>query len=141
MALKVQRADTWAASLQDKPGSLAGKLKALAKAGANLEFLIARRAPDRPGKGVVFVTPITGGARCRAAKAAGFKRTDSLHTVRVEGPDKAGAGAKIIQALSNAGLNLRGVSAAALNKKFVANFALDTSADAAKAVRVLRALR
>jgi len=36
MALKVQRVDTWAASLEDTPGSLSTKLTALAKAGVNL---------------------------------------------------------------------------------------------------------
>ena len=49
MALKVQRVDTWAASLEDEPGSLAAKLEALSSAGVNLEFVIARRAPDKPG--------------------------------------------------------------------------------------------
>lgn len=140
MALKVQRVDTWAASLEDKPGGLATKLSVLAKAGANLEFVIARRAPDKPGGGVVLVTPITGAARCRAAQEAGFKKTASLHTVRLAGPDKKGEGVRIAQALADQGLNLRGFSAAAINKRFVAHIALDSDTDAAKAVRILRAL-
>jgi hypothetical protein len=140
MALKVQRIDTWAASLKDKPGSLAAKLDALADAGVNLEFVIARRAPEKSGTGVVFVTPIRGVARCQAARQAGFKLTGSLHTLRIEGPDKKGAGARIARALAAQGLNLRGLSAAAINKKFVAHIALDKSADAAKAMRVLRSL-
>jgi hypothetical protein len=82
MALKAQRIDTWAAAIEDKPGSLAAKLDALSSAGVNLQFVIARRAPDKPGKGVVFVTPIQGAARCRAARQAGFKQTDRLHAVQ-----------------------------------------------------------
>ncbi len=140
MALKIQKVDTWAAALEDKPGGLATKLDALAKAGVNLEFLIARRAPDKPGKGVVFVTPISGAAEIRAAKAAGFAKTNSLHTLRVEGADKKGACAKITQKLADGRLNLRGLSAAAINKRFVAHLALDTAANAAKAARVLRAM-
>lgn len=140
MALKIQRVDTWAAPLEDKPGELAAKLKGLAQAGVNLEFVIARRAPDKPGKGVVFVTPIKGAAGTRAARTAGFMKTDSLHTVRIEGADKKGEGTKITQALAEQGLNLRGLSAAAVSKKFIAHLALDTAADAAKAVRILRAL-
>jgi hypothetical protein len=140
MVLKVQRVDTWAASLEDTPGSLAGKLTALAKGGVNLQFVIARRAPDKPGTGVVFVTPIEGAGSRRAAHEAGFQKTDSLHTVQVEGPDKAGRGAAMMTALAEGGLNLRGVSAAAIGKKFVSYFALDTTEDAAKAVRLLRAL-
>lgn len=140
MAFKIERVDTWAASLEDRPGELAAKLKALAQAGVNLEFVIARRAPDKPGEGVVFVTPVKGTAGLRAARTAGFMKTDSLHTLRLEGADKKGEGSKITQALADSGLNLRGLSAAAINKKFVAHLALDTAADAAKAVRILRAI-
>jgi hypothetical protein len=139
MAFKVQRVDTWAAALEDKPGGLATKLQSLAQVGINLEFLISRRT-HRPGKGVVFVTPIRGAAAARAARAAGFIKTDSLHTVRIEGPDAQGLAAGITQALADKGLNLRGCSAAAINKWFVAHISLDTSAIAAKAVRVLEAL-
>jgi len=140
MALKVQRVDTWAASLEDKRGSLAAKLEALSSAGVNLEFVIARRAPDKPGSGVVFVTPIEGAARSRAAREAGFQKTDSLHTVQIHGLDKRGQGAALVRALANGGLNLRGVSAAAIPPKFVAYIALDTPEDAAKAVRLLRSM-
>jgi hypothetical protein len=140
MALTVKRVDTWAAPLEDTPGSLAGKLKALADAGVNLEFVIARRAPDTPGTGVVFATPITGASRVRAAKQAGFEKTTSLHAVRVEGPDKPGRGRSIAEALSEEGLNLRGFSAAAINNRFVAHVAFDAEADAALAARILRRL-
>jgi len=140
MALKVERTDTWAVSIEDRPGGLAEKLQALAAAGMNLEFVIARRSPDKPGTGVVFVTPIKGAAAVRAAKQAGFAKTDSLHTVRVEGPDKKGEGARLTRALADQGLNLRGLSAAAMNKKFVCHIAFDTEADANKAVRLLRKL-
>jgi hypothetical protein len=141
MALKVSRVDTWAAAIVDKPGGLEGKLDALAQAGANLEFVIARRTPEKPGTGVVFVTPIKGAKQAKAAKAAGFRKTQSLNAVRVEGPDKPGQGARIAHALAIAGLNLRGLSAAAIGKRFVAHIALDTPADAAKAMRLLEALK
>lgn len=140
MGLQVKRMDTWAAPLEDIPGSLAGKLKALANAGANLQFIIARRAPDKPGSGVVFVTPIQGAAAVRAAREAGFQKTRSLHTVQVQGPDKPGRAAALMQALAQGGLNLRGVSGAVIGRKFVGYVALDTQTDAAKAARLLRAM-
>ncbi len=140
MAFKVQRVDTWAAPIEDKPGSLAAKLGALAEARVNLGFVIARRRPEKAGQGVVFVTPIQGAAGSRAARRAGFDKTKGLHTVRLEGPDKPGQGAKLTQALKEKGLNLRGLSAAAIGNKFVTYIALDTAADAAKAVRILKAL-
>jgi hypothetical protein len=135
--MKSQRVDTWAASIPDRTGALAGKLKALAQAGVNLEFIVARRVGDHSGKGVVFVTPIKGAKQIGEAGAAGFKKTDSLHTLRIEGTDKAGECSRILTALADKGLNLRGVSAAAISKKFVCYVALDTEADAVKAANVV----
>jgi hypothetical protein len=138
--MKTQRVTTWAAAIEDQPGELAAKLCALAVAGVNLEFLIARRAPDKPGTGVVFITPVEGAKQGRAAKAAGFRKADNLHTVRIEGDDKPGVGARLTQAFADEGLNLRGLSAAAIGNKFVCHVAVDSEADAAKAVRIVRSL-
>ena len=140
MPFKAERVDTWAASIEDKPGSLASKLSALASAGVNLEFVIGRRAPEKPAKGVVFVTPIKGSNGSRVARQAGFEKTNSLHTIRIEGSDKAGQVAKITQALADKGLNVRGLSAAAIGKTFVTHIALDTAANATTAARIIRAL-
>ena len=138
MALNVKQVKVWSASIDDKPGSLAGKLDTLSKAGANLEFVIARRAPDKPGMAVVFVTPLEGDAVIKAAQGAGFAVTDSLHSVRIEGPDERGLGAKLTSALAQAGINLRGISAAAIGNRMVCYLALDSSAEAAKAVDGLK---
>jgi hypothetical protein len=140
MKLKVNRTDTWAATIDDRPGGLADKLAALAAAGANLEFMIARRAPEQRGSGVVFVTPLKGTKQIKAAEAAGFQKSGGLHSLRVEGADKPGMGAKLTSALAEAGINLRGLSAAALGKRYVAYLALDTAQDAAKATAVLKKL-
>jgi len=141
MKLKVTRVDVWAAGILDKPGSLAGKLAPLAAAGANLEFVIARRAPEKPGTGVVFVTPVKGAAQLRAAKRAGFRKARSLHSVRIEGQDRPGLGAKLTGALADARINLRGLSAAAIAKRCVVHVAFDTSADAAKAASILKKIK
>ncbi len=138
--MKAQRVDTWAAAIQDKPGTLAAKLKALSAAGVNLEFVIARRSPEKRGAGVVFVTPVKGPKQSRAAGAAGFKKTKTLHTVRLEGVNKRGQGARLAQALTDKGLNLRGLSAAAIGNKFICHIAVDSEADANKVVRTLSKL-
>ena len=140
MKLKVSRTDVWAAPLEDRPGGLADKLNALAQGGVNLEFIIARRTPERSGQGVVFVTPLKGAKQAKAAESAGFSRTASLHSLRVEGADKRGEGAKLAGALADAGINLRGVSAAAFGKRFVCHLALDSATDATKAAALLRKL-
>ena len=137
MALKVTQTEVWAASIQDKPGGMAEKLEALAKAGAALDFVIARRSPDKPGTGVLFVAPLAGDKAIQAAKAVGFAKSDSLHSVRLEGPDQAGLGARLTRQLAGAGINLRGLSAAAIGDRFVCYLALDSAADAAKATELL----
>ncbi len=138
--MKAQRVDTWAAAIKDKPGTLAAKLKALSAAGVNLEFVIARRSPEKRGAGVVFVTPVKGPKQSRAAGAAGFKKTKTLHTVRLEGINKRGQGARLAQALADEGLNLRGLSAAAIGNKFICHIAVDSEAGANKVVRTLSKL-
>jgi hypothetical protein len=140
MKLNVSRVDVWVAGIEDRPGGLAKKLAALAEAGANLEFVIARRSLEQPGKGVVFVTPVKGAAQSKAATNGGFHRSESLHSVRVEGPDKPGLGAKLTQQLAAAGVNLRGLSAGVIGKRFVLYLAFDTSDDAAKAMRLAKRL-
>lgn len=140
MALKLDRVNTWLARIQDKSGALSKKLTKLADADVNLEFIISRRAPEKPGKGVVFVTPIKGAAQIRAAKKAGFRKSKKLHTLRVEGSDKPGMGAKITAAIAEEGINLRGFSAAAIGKKFVCHIALDKTEDVTIVRRILKKL-
>lgn len=141
MKINVSRTEVWAATIEDRPGGLADKLDALAQAGANLEFVISRRTPEQPGQGVVFVAPLKGARLAKAAGSAGFQRSDSLHSVRVEGTDKPGIGAALSRALAEAGLNLRGFSAAAFGKRFVAYLAFDVAQDAAEAVSVLKKIK
>ncbi|UCG57329.1 MAG: hypothetical protein JSU70_20980 [Phycisphaerales bacterium] len=138
MKMDVTRVDVWAASIKDRPGGLAEKLDALAQAGANLEFVIARRAPEKLGMGVVFVTPIKGASQIKAAKKAGFAKTKSLHALRVAASNKAGLGAKLTAELGDAGLNLRGLSGGAIGKRAVLHLAFDSSADAGRASRLLK---
>jgi len=138
MKLKVSRVPVWAASIKDRPGGLSEKLTTLAEAGANLEFVIARREPEKHGTGVVFLTPVKGAAQIKAANNAGFSKTESLHSVRVEGPDKPGLAAKLTQQLAEADINLRGFSAAVVGKRFILYLAFDSSTDASKAMRLLK---
>ena len=138
MAVEISKVDVWAGEIQDRPGGLAEKLQAVSKAGANLEFVIARRAPDKPGTGVVFMAPLTGAAQTEAAAGVGLSKAASLRSVRIEGPDQPGLGAKTAQALADAGINMRGLSAAAIGARCVVYFAFDSDADADKASKVLQ---
>jgi hypothetical protein len=140
MKLSISRTDVWAATIDDRAGAVAEKLSGLAAAGANLGFIIARRMPEQRGSGVLFVTPLKGAKQVKAAEELGFQRTESLHSVRAEGSDKAGLGARITRAIAEAGINMRGLSAAAIGKRSVTYLALDTAADATKVAGILRKL-
>ena len=133
----VERMDVWAAGIMDQPGSLAGKLAALAEAGADLDFIISRRCPDKPGEGVVFVSPLRGDKEIKAGGAIGFAVANSLHAVRVEGGNHPGIAAKLLGRLGEAGLNVRGFSAAAMGGQYIADIALDTPEAATKAIDLL----
>lgn len=137
MDLLVERVDVWAATIQDRPGGLAEVLTTLREAGADLQFIIARRAPEAPGKGVVFVTPLQGDREIRAAAQVGFNVAQSLHSVRVMGPDRPGIAAELTQKLADGGINLRGFSASVIGAQFVAHMAVDSPDDANKAIAIL----
>ena len=121
-----------------RPGGLADVLEALAKGGVNLDCVIARRRPERPGLGVAYLTPIKGKKAMAAAEAAGVKRAGNIATLRVEGPNKAGLGAKMMRVIAEAGVNVRGVSGLAMGNKFVAYFGLDSAEAADKAAKALK---
>ena len=140
MALKVTKADVWSTTIQDRSGGAADKLEPLAKAGANFEFVFARRTPEQPGQGLALVAPVKGAKVVAAAKANGWDKAAGMHSLRIEGTNKPGTGAKVMRALADAGISFRGFSAASLGSKAVCYIALDNAEDAAKAASVLRKL-
>ena len=137
MDLFVERVDVWAATIDDKPGGLADVLAVLRDAGANLQSIIARRAPDQPGKGVLFVTPLQGDREIMPAAQVGFNVTHTLHSVRVLGRDRPGIAAELTQKLADAGINLRGFSASVIGTQFAAYIAVDSLLDAGRAIEIL----
>ena len=138
MALKVTRVEVWRGELRDAPGGLADALEALAAGGASVDFVIARRNDNQPGIGQVFVTPLKGKRAGDAARAAGLSEASNVPTLRVEGADRPGLGSRITRAIGDAGVNVRGVSAAVIGNKFVAYIGLDSDADANTAMRALK---
>ena len=138
MDLIVERVDVWDASIKDEPGGLAQTLAALREAGADLNFILARRSPEKPGTGVVFVTPLSGDAEIQAATTLGFNVVRRVHSVRVEGENKAGVAVEIASMLAAEGINLRGFSAAVIGVRFIMYLGLDNAADAVQAVKILQ---
>jgi hypothetical protein len=140
MKLKITRSEMWKATIDDRPGGAAAVLDPVARAGANLEFAFARRAPEMPGKGLLFVLPVKGKKVIAAAQAAGLAAAPDMHMLRIEGGDKPGTTAAIARALADAGINFRAFSATAVGRSFKGFLALDSAEDAARATGVLKKL-
>lgn len=138
MNLMVEHVPVWAANIEDKPGELAAILSALSDAGASLESVISRRAPEAPGKGVVFVTPLRSDREIDTATQLGFTVTHTLHSVRVQGLNRPGMAAWVTQQIAGAGINLRGFSASIAGSQFIAYAAVDTLEDAQQIVTTLQ---
>jgi hypothetical protein len=138
MALKVTKVPVWVGDIPDQPGGLDAVFAKLADAGADLQCVIARRQSEKPGRGVVFVTPITGRKQEGAAHESGLQPTTNIVTLRVEGDDQPGFGHRMTQAIADMGVNLRGMTAAVLGRKFIVYLALDTEADAIYATDALK---
>ena len=138
MDMIVERVNIWAASIRDEAGGLAHLLTGLRDAGADLDFIISRRAAEKPGTGVVFVTPLRGDREIAAAADLGFNVTRSIHSVRIEGDNKPGVAAGLTQKLAAASINLRGLSVAVIGARFILYIGMDTAEDAAKAANILQ---
>ena len=137
MDLIVERVDVWAAGIKDKPGALAVLLTGLAEAGADLNFILARRTPEKPGSGVVFVTPLRGDREIAAAASLGFNVTNSVHSVSVEGPNEPGIASRITTKIAKEGITLRGLTTGIIGTRFIMYIGLDTAEDADKVVEIL----
>ena len=102
-----------------------------------LQFIIARRVWNDPGKGVMFVTPLQGDREIAAAAQVGFNVTHTLHSVRAVGRDRPGVAAELTQRLADASINLRGFSVAVIGTQFIAYIAVDSLQDAKQAIEIL----
>ena len=137
MAYEITKEDVWVGTIEDRAGALAEKLQAVSRVGVNLEFVIARRAPETPGTGVVFMAPFRREDSVRGALQAGLSQWTTASTLRIEGPDRPGLGALITSTVASEGVNLRGFSAAKLGERSAFYLALDSVVDADKASEAL----
>lgn len=138
MPSEVSRVDIWAGELEDRPGALASMLARLQMlAQIDLDFIIARLAHDKPGRGVVYLAPLAEPDQQRAATEAGLHRSQSIHAVRVVGPDRPGLAAGLAGTLAAGDLNLVGMSAAAKRGVAIVYLRFASKADAEAAVTLL----
>jgi hypothetical protein len=138
MPYSVTKVEVWTGQIEDRAGGLCAKLEAIAEAGTDLQFVVARRQPHVPGTGIVFLGPIKGAKAQRAASAAGLNRATDLFALCVEAPNKPGDCACVTRRLADAGINLRGLTASVCGSKYVLTLGFDTEEAVAQAARVLK---
>jgi hypothetical protein len=137
MARKFQKLEVWSKEIDDKPGETARALDALSAAGADLQFVLGRRRPDKPGRGILFVAPLTTKKQRDAAMREGFDTTVDMSCVVIQGKNKPGMGVRLTRAISESGINLKGMSAGVVNGQFVAFFVFDNMRDAEQGLKGL----
>ncbi|MBL7033332.1 MAG: amino acid-binding protein [Candidatus Delongbacteria bacterium] len=138
MNITVEKVDVWAAGVNDQTGNLSNVLKTLREVGADLELIIARRAAEKPGTGVVFVAPLRGDEEIKTAAMLGFNITSSVNAIRVQGHDIPGITSRVTEKLAATGISLRGLTTAVIGPRFIMYIGLDTSEDTAAAIRCLK---
>lgn len=136
MANRVQAIEVWAGDIQNKAGMLARVLEAMATAGAQLEFMIARRVTDHTSR--VFLAPIKGKKQVEAAGDVGLVRAKGMFAICVEAANRAGLAAQLTRAVAAKGVNLRGASAAAIGNKARIYLAFATKGDMQQAMTVVK---
>src|SRR5262245_17419891 len=117
MSFKMDRVHVWSGEVADEVGGAASKLTFLAQAGANLEYVFTQRLRHKPGKGVLYVAPVTGSTQVRAAREAGLAETDTPVVRRIEGDNQAGLAHRLTQQWALAGISLQGLMMAVVNNK------------------------
>jgi hypothetical protein len=141
MNLDMTRVGVWAADIEDKPRALARLLGAIADHGGNLDCVIARRQPNKAGRGVVFVSPLSGRELVDNADQLGLQRVMETATLKIEGPNEPGAGSKLAKVVADTGINLHGLSAMTVGHRFVCYLGFDNSSDLEKAEAALKSLK
>ena len=137
MSYTIIREDVWVGEIEDQPGGLADALESVSKTNVDLEFIIARRAHDKPGKTVLFLTPQEGHSAAQAVEQAGLSKWTTAASLRIDGPNQPGLATTIGRTVGNAGLNMRGVSGARVGEHAQIHLAFDNVNDALKAREAL----
>jgi hypothetical protein len=137
MAVKVKRIMLWRKELENRPGTLAGTLEPLAKAGADLQIVMGYRYPGEGGKAAVELYPVGGKKATAAALGVGLAAS-AIPVLYVEGDNRPGLGHNISQAIAEAGINLDFLVAQVIGRKYAVVLGFENEADAVKAAGLIK---
>ena len=137
MPVTVKKITLWRAEVDNQPGTLAGIVGPLAKAGADLKVVMGYRIHASGGKAAIEVCPIAGKKLVAAAQAAGLSAS-TIPTLLVEGDDKPGLGHAMAQTVAAAGINFAFFVAQVIGRKYSVVVGFETEEAARKAVPILK---
>ena len=124
MDYRISKEHVWVCLIEDRRDAMAERLRALSDGGVDLELIITRR--EKQGRALMFVSPLRTPEEIQTAQELGLSIADSLHNLRIAGPNTRGLGARMATALAEAGISMRGYTAAALGDLQVTNIAFDS---------------
>ncbi len=137
MAVTVKKIVLWRTEVENKPGILAGALASLARAGADLQVVMAYRYPGEESKAAIELYPVTAKRSVAAAQEAGLTASP-IPVLLVEGDNRPGLGHAISQAIADAGINIDFLVGQVVGRKYSVVLGFASEADAAKAVPLIR---
>jgi len=148
MPLRIRNVQVWSGDAPERPGAAAATLERLARAGADLEFVVTRSFAPSPlslsaGEGAgsrIYLAPIVGPEQTNAARECGLNPDFGITVLCAEGENRPGIGFEIMSRLAVAGIHLRGISVSAVAKNFAAYMAFDSPDTATLAIQVLATL-
>lgn len=138
MRLTMTRVDVWEAEIDDKPGAVDRALRGIADCGADLEFLVARRLPEKPGKGLVLLAPLKGKTQTERAREAGFRRSSEMALLKILGPNDPGISSKVTQAIAGAGVSMASLTGTVYGPRFLLYAEFDNAKALTKAKTALK---
>jgi hypothetical protein len=140
MAVSVKGITLWRREVENRPGALARTLEPLARAGADLNVLMAYRYPGDEARAAIELYPISGKKATAAAQAAGLAAT-SIPALLVQGDNRAGQAHAATRAIADAGINLSFFLAQVIGKKYSAVLGFETATDAQRASSLIKKAR
>ena len=140
MKYEIMRVDVWAGEIKDRRGALADMLHTVLDADADLDFIIARPSPVRPGTGILYLAPLAGEKQTQAATEAGLARSSHIDSLRIGGPDRPGLAENIARAVAEAGINISGLTAGRMGDRCVLYVRFESDSDVDRAAELLALL-
>lgn len=138
MTYEVTEARIWVGGVEGHVGALTEKLERLQAAGVDLESALVRPSEPMAATRVLFVGPILGAEQEDAARESGLRPSDSIHALRVTGPDHPGLLAQVSRLLADAGVSIHGMTAASPGGRCAMYIRLECRTDAERAAEILR---